>query len=428
MPVKVTKKIKPNDPAAKVIAFSDFGLPNDTSDPPIWLDLCQKTKDKPNSNLANAMIALRIDPALAGAIAFDEMAGLSMLMKPLPKQNISEFAARPLKDEDVTAIREFLQLCGLKSISKATAHDAVDFVAAQNSFHPLRKQLNELVWDGVSRVDSWLSVYLGCANSVYVSAVGRMFLISMIARVFEPGCKADYMLVLEGPQGIGKSTACAILGGDWFSDNLPDVTGGKDVKQHLKGKWLIEIAEMSAMSKAESSHLKAFLTTRIDQYRPSYARKPIEQPRQCIFIGTTNLSEYLRDETGGRRFWPVCVGKIQIEKLEKDRDKLFAEALELYRQGHKWHPNREFERKYILPEQEARFEADTWEDTIKEYLLKNEFDKIKIGLILANALQIDTQNRSTRNERRVRAILQKIGWKKESKKDAEGNFWWVRHK
>jgi predicted P-loop ATPase len=167
---------------------------------------------------------------------------------------------RPIENHDVTEIMVLIQHQFLKRVTRAMVVEAIEAAARDHPFHPIRSYLDGLAWDGAARVDSWLATYLRAENTPYTRAVGRWFLLSMVARVIEPGCKADYTLVLEGRQGTRKSTACRILGGAWFSDTLPDLRQWWGPQEYLKGKWLIEIAELSATQKTGSDQLKAFLT------------------------------------------------------------------------------------------------------------------------------------------------------------------------
>jgi predicted P-loop ATPase len=263
---------------------------------------------------------------------------------------------------------------------------------------------------------------MGAELTPYSQAIGQMFLISLVARIFEPGCKVDYMPVLEGVQGAMKSAACAVLGGEFFSDNLPEVGDGKDVSQHLRGKWLIEIGEMHAMSRVESAQLKAFITRQVERYRPSYGRYEVVEPRQCVFEGTTNKDVYLRDETGGRRFWPIKIGAIDINGLVEDRNQLFAEAVHLYHEDTPWWPDRDFEKRHVKPEQEARYESDAWQEMIESYLATAT--KATVGQVAKEALHIETARIGTADQRRIAAIMERIGWKRQPV-DWQGKRWWT---
>jgi len=348
---------------------------------------------KPLPVLANVLIALR--SLMPRFFAYDEMACMVMLMHPLDGAN--DQRPRPLTDVDVGLAQDRLQHHGLPRISKDTMHQAVDIVAHENCFHPVRDYLESLVWDGIPRIRGGMwegeevapfaVEYLGAEHSEYVREVSGMYFGQMVARIFQPGCKADHMMVLEGEQGILKSTACKILAGDWFSDALPDVTADKDASQHLRGKWLIEVSEMHAMNRAEAAQLKAFITRDTERYRPSYGRREVIEPRQCVFIGTTNRATYLRDETGGRRFWPIKCGRIDIDALARDRDQLFAEAVQRYRDGRAWWPDKDFETRHIAPEQAARYEADVWEETIADYLAGK--CEVLVSEVACHALNFD---------------------------------------
>jgi predicted P-loop ATPase len=392
-----------------------------------WISRAQRDRQgEPRPNLYNAMIALREDARISDLFSYDEMLRAPILCRPVPggamNADNEPFQARPVRDADVTALQELLQASGLEKVGRDTVHQAVDLRADERRFHPVRDYLDALRWDGTPRLAIWLAYHLGAEDTEYHRRIGCMFLVAMVARIFEPGCKADYMPIFEGPQGTLKSTACRVLGGQWFSDSLPDIrTAGKDVAQHLNGKWLIEVAEMSALDKAEASALKAFVTRAVERYRPSYGRKEVIEPRQCVFIGTTNKAAYLRDETGGRRFWPVKVGFIDIGALTRDRDQLFAEAVHLYRQGSRWWPDADFERQFIAPEQEARYEADAWEEAIKGFLTGKE--KTTVLEVARDALNIELRRIGTADQRRITAALERLGWGRG--KRAGTARWWV---
>ena len=204
----------------------------------------------------------------------------------------------------------------------------------------MRDYFGGLVWDGTSRLDQWLVTYFHAEPTEYVLAVGPRWLISSVARIYQPGCQADHVLILEGPQGKQKSQALRTLPNDefWFTDRLSHI-GSKDAAIEIAGIQIVELAEMDALTKAASSTSKSFLTRRHDRFRPPWGKHPITLPRQCIFAATINppAGGYLKDPTGARRFWPVsCHGMIDRDGIERDRDQLWAEAVARYRAGAKW--------------------------------------------------------------------------------------------
>jgi predicted P-loop ATPase len=385
-----------------------------------WLAQCISENGKALPIVTNALVALRRDGNISDAFAYDEMQRCVMLTHEIG-QPLAPFDVRPVGDEDITILTEFLQKAGIRRIGRDIVRDAVNVRGRERSYHPIGEWLQGLVWDGQRRANVWMTTRLGADLNSYTQAIGQMFLISLVARIFEPGCKVDYMPVLEGPQGAMKSSACAVLGGEFFSDNLPEIGEGKDVSQHLRGKWLIEIGEMHAMSRVESAQLKAFITRQVERYRPSYGRMEVTEPRQCVFVGTTNKDAYLRDETGGRRFWPVKVGKIDMDGLTADRDQLFAEAVYLYHSGEPWWPDRDFERAHIAPQQEARYETDAWQDMIETYLARQT--QVTVGQVAKEALLIEAAKIGTADQRRISAIMERLDWKRQPV-DWQGKRWW----
>lgn len=391
---------------------------------PPWLDGAIKDdRGRVLPILRNAALALREAPELEDVFRFDELQRLVIVEKPLPLADGAEprraSYPRPLSDGDVSQVQEWLQHAGVPKIGRETMGQAIVLRAQERSFHPVRDYLDALTWDGGDRLSRWMTRYLGAEENPYSAAIGRMFLIGAVARVFEPGCKFDYVVVLEGQQGAGKSRACSALGGEWFTDSLPDVTHDKDAAQHLRGKWIIELSELSALSRAEAEALKSFISRPVERYRPPYGREEVIEPRQSVFIGSTNRSTYLGDDTGGRRFWPVKVGRVDVDALAADRDQLFAEAVAAYRNREQWWPDGGFERDHIRPEQEARFEADAWEPVIQKFLAGRT--RIQVSEVANKALNIATAKVATAEQRRIARILTRLGWS--AGRDWQGRFY-----
>ena len=392
-------------------------------------------------NVGNVLLALDQEPEIMNAFGFDEMLNRVVLLRPLFHDD-PNFKQRPVTDADVLAVQKHLQWRGFRRLGKNTTHDGVNKHALDHAFHPIRNHLDRLRWDGKGRLQTWLADCFGAEHNEYTEQIGTMFPIAMVARIYKPGCKVDYMPTVEGEQGILKSTAFRILAGDeYFSDQLPDVTT-KECFQHLRGKWLIEVAELNAYSRADVDRFKAFLVRQVEQYRPPWGHNEVHEPRQCCFVGTTNKNLYLKDETGNRRFWPIRTGEIDLDWLHANRDQLFAEAVNLYRGGVHWWPDRKFERQHIQPEQEARFEVDAWEGLIKDYLdCLHEPKQTTLINIAVNALGYELEppltptskdephpvrgtpiNRlGTTDQRRITAILKHLDW--EPNHDEKRRWW-----
>lgn len=299
----------------------------------------KQTKDgtgKLINDVVNLITILSYDPRWKGVLRFDEFAQVLRFTRQPPWHPDDAPPGNQVgmawSDSDTVRLDLWLRRNWGLDVSTQRVHEAVYVVGRRDCVSPLADYLESLKWDGVARLDTWLSTYLGVDQTDYSRSAGRKWLISAVARGYKPGCKVDTLLVLEGPQGKGKSTALRMLVPDptWFSDT-PIPIGEKDAYVGLRGKWIIELAELASLKKADLDRAKAFFSAPIDSYRPPYGREQVSVPRTCIFAGTVNLGEYLTDSTGARRFWPVRVGTIDLQGLVNDRDQLWAEAVYEYK-------------------------------------------------------------------------------------------------
>lgn len=318
--------------------------------------------------IENVVLILTHDPKLAGAIAYNEMDHNIVAVSSVPWNSAK--GPRQWVDADDAALRYYLEKTyGISG--KDRIFDAVNVVAQQASFHPVREYLDSCTWDQVPRAETLLIDYLGAEDNEYTRAVTRKTLAAAVARIYRPGCKFDYMLTLRGRQGLGKSALIAKLGGPWFSDTFTTMQG-KDAYEQVQGVWLMEVGELAGMRKAEAETIKLYISKQRDRFRPAYGRRLQEFPRQCVFIGTTNETQFLRDTTGNRRFWVVDTPNEPAKSLWDDLTPetvrlIWAEAAEVYKAGETLYLPRKLEQ-VAREVQEAYEEENPKAGIIVDYL------------------------------------------------------------
>lgn len=376
--------------------------------------------------LANVFDILTHDPAWAGVVAFNEFEQRSAKLKPppYPGGDLNEWNS---VDDSRTAM--WLSRCYRFTPSTALVAEAVEVLARANSFHPVRDWLRTLRWDGVHRLEDWMPDFLGVAKTEYAMLVGKWYLLGMVARVMQPGVKFDYCLVLEGPQGRGKSSALAILGGEWFGDTDIDLHN-KDSMSALQGKWVYEFAELGSLARTEAMKQKSFLSRQNDEYRPPYGRRYIRVPRQTVFAGSTNEWEWNKDPTGGRRFWPVEAGDIDLDGLRGARDQLFAEALVLFDQGERFYPSGDEQRRIFDPEQLKRQQAESLVDALHDWVFarfdpSNKPKPFSIAQAAMDGLDLDAGKLTRDMQTRIGIALRKLGCGRIEKRNGSTRYWYT---
>jgi predicted P-loop ATPase len=309
-------------------------------------------------------------------LALDDFASRVRLMSRPPwDEDMATEYPRDLRDSDLVGCSDWLLSEYRLNVRSTVVFEAVTRMAECNRYHPVREWLRSLQWDGTPRLDTWLIRHLGCADVPTTRWAGAWWAMQAVARIMQPGCQADYTLVLEGPQGRRKSTALrALVEGTtqsgWFTDQICGEVGSKEAKEGLQGKWVVELSELAATRRADQESLKLFLTSQRDRFRVPFSKVALDFPRQCTFAGSTNESEYLQDSTGGRRYWPVAIGDadIRLSAILEEREQLWAEAVARYDAGEKYWPESEREKIAMGAEVAKRRMGDSWEDTLEDWL------------------------------------------------------------
>lgn len=380
---------------------------------------------EPTAN--NALAVLRRPDACKARIAYDEFKDTTLIAWE------GETQWRPMRDTDYTRLRSELERIGFKRPGRELVRDAALLVAEENSFDSAIEWGNSLRWDGVPRVEGFLERYAQAESSDYTRAVSRYLWTALAARLLQPGAKCDMVPVLVGGQGTGKSSGVMALAPEpdaYVEVNLEH--RDDNLARSLRGKLVGELGELRGLMTREAEAIKAWITRTHEEWIPKYMEFATKFPRRLVFIGTTNSDEFLADETGERRWLPVHVGSVDVEAIERDRDQLWAEAVEIFkREGLHW---REAMALAVHHHDEFKI-TDPWTEAVREWLLADELDgpegvprgmrPFKLEAVLVGALQLDAKHRGQRELKRVAAILRGLGFSKRRASIAEGGkFVW----
>ncbi len=396
--------------------------PSAVGDPPDvnWRALLKRKSDQVMNLSSNVELILKNDSLWDGALAYCDFSYRIIKRRaPIPDMLPGEW-----EDADTARLAIWLSNTYGFEPPRNKLTDGIIVAAQRCRFHPVRDYLNSLTWDGTERIDNWLEdIYEANTSEVeptepnhhekekhisYLSAVGSKFLIGAVARVMRPGCKMDNVMILEGKQGLKKSTSLATLFGEWFSD-APIPIGDKDAYQNIQGVWCSELAELDSFNKAESTSAKQFFSQVRDRYRPSYGQHAQDFLRQTTFVGTTNQGEYLKDYTGNRRYWPIKCNIVHLESLKHNRDQLWAEAYQRYKDGDSWWPD-DATRSVFEAEQDHRMQIDPWHYRIEDYLNKSTAKWFRSDDILTEVIGKDLGAIQKADQTRLSPIMKKLGY------------------
>jgi predicted P-loop ATPase len=380
-------------------------------------------------------------------IRFDTFSSCILMWRPLPRPGVAssgEHEVHAWGDVDTTHLIEFLQAASFQGVARNRVDAAIEAEAYRNKFSSAEEHLLSLPdWDGLERLDKfWLDV---CGTEVedgdesllaYLHETARRFFIGIVARILKPGCKLDTMVVLEGEQGTMKSQLLRVIAFDrdeWFSDSLTTELHSKDAREHLPGLLVVEMAEIGHLKRSSVEMLKSFLSAQDDKYRPAYGRSKVTHKRQNVFVGTTNETGYLKDETGNRRAWLIKCGRIDLDKAREIIGQVYAEALHYYRQGERWWLEGGA-AEIADREQRGRLVSDVWDDKVREHVQKcraaalqrgEQEIVVKLGEILENVLLVPVYLMNKSHETRLGIILTRLGSKR-ARRRVDGALCWLR--